>query len=108
MNGGIWLTDQELELLSSARSAALHGSAGLREDARAAGTRLYPRKPKHHLFDETCRRVLRTRLNPGFHWCFADEDFLKSIKRVAMRVHVSTASRRTLQRYLVGIFGDSL
>ena len=41
-------------------------------------------------------------------WCFADEDFLKSIKRVAMGVHVTTASQRTLQRYLVGIFGDSL
>ena len=38
--------------------------------------------PKHHMFNHMSLIATKERINPVFHWTFADEDFVGSITNI--------------------------
>jgi len=64
-------------------------------------------KPKHHAYEEAVRFAHRTRRNPRTTWLYRHESFVGLIGKVANKTHPATASRRVLQRWLVGFCRQS-
>ena len=69
--------------------------------SRAAGSRRWSLLPKHHQYGHLIRNVLVSNRNPGSHWCFADERYVGTIKRVIpnLRPGRRKSSLRVLQRH---------
>ena len=55
---------------------------------------------KHHYFVHSIIDIRRTRKNPRFFTCYADEDFVGRIAAVTRRLHRKTVANRCLARYL--------
>ena len=106
VNCGMRFTHREAEQLRIARRRALEGYHWLSLHASHSGRFLWCLKPKFHKLDECLRRAARTRLNPGFYWAFADEDWIGQLSRLAASTHRCTMQRRVAERWLVHFFGD--
>ena len=100
---GTWLSDDAAGELETCRIAALECHAFLAHEAhRSSRDNVWVTKPKHHIYDETLRRACRERLNPGNHWCFADEDFVGKVVQISRFVGGGRArAEGTLRRYLL-------
>ena len=103
LRGGLFFTDIEVSRISYARRVTLGSNAALSREALAQQKSLYPQKPKHHLLDHCLRDSARTRVNPGHHWAFSDEDFIGRVIKLFRQCHYSTMPFRAIQRYLCGL-----
>lgn len=106
LRGNCWLTDGELQQLRAARDAMLHCYHALSKMAAEEDNYRYPMKPKHHLIDHAERRAQRTRLNPGSHWAFAEEDNMGIMMKICGACHDATMHARSLQRWCMQFFWD--
>ena len=61
----------------------------------------FPLKPKHHHWQHAIHTAVRSRTNPRAHWLYKHESFVGGISKVAGAVHISTTSKRVLQRWLL-------
>ena len=91
----------------------LFASKRLFWESRSRGSKRWALLPKHHQLLHLLQRVKQTRRNPGSHWCFADERYVGTIKRVIphMRPGRRGGSRRVLQRHYIRLrlrFADRL
>jgi len=57
-------------------------------------------RPKLHYIHHSVLLIASSRLNPMWHTCFMDEDFMGKIVKLAGGCHRSTAAHRVLQRWL--------
>jgi hypothetical protein len=57
-------------------------------------------KPKHHYFCHSLLELERTRCNPFYFHCYADEDFVGKVAVVARAVNPRSMALRTSQRYV--------
>ena len=64
------------------------------------GQTLYKIRPKMHYFWHICDRMRRSSLNPKLFSCWAAEDYVGKIAKLAERTHRRSTAERTLQRYL--------
>lgn len=103
LRGGLWFDRDEACRISYARQVALGSNAALSREALQLGKTIYPQKPKHHLCDHALRDAATTRLNPGHHWTFSDEDFIGRMVKLSRRCHASTMPFRVVQRYLCAV-----
>ena len=103
-HSAIFLSDSEGDKLEQCRRCALQCHAFLAHESHGNGrSNLWITKPKHHLFDECCRRTCKERLNPVNHWAFADEDFCGRVVAIAQYVGGMRRSEAILKRYLLRI-----
>ena len=88
-SAGLFLTHAECGCLEEARKCALQAHAILANSSAQNGSQLWRTIPKHHY----CDHLLTTDwpspqpfpLNPAHGWCFADEDFIGRVCRIASR-----------------------
>ena len=66
-----------------------------------AGRNRFQIKPKHHLLEHGLNHACATFRNPRSHWLYRHESFVGTTARISARCHVSTATRRTLQRWML-------
>ena len=98
------MTDQAAASVEEAGMLYLRSYMRLAEDALKAGRPRYKVRPKVHSFH--CETLLKIRsgskLNPRFHSCFNDEDYVGRVCAVGKQsCHPSTMSRRLLERILL-------
>lgn len=103
---GMWMTDSELHELRRARDAMLQCYHSLSANAAIFNQSRYPIKPKHHMLSHAEHNAQLTRLNPGSHWCFAEEDNMGIMMRICASVHNSTMGTRALERWCMQFFWD--
>ena len=103
---GRWMSDSDLQELRSARDAMLGLNLRLSRLAWQRGKALYPMKPKHHMLSHAEKAAQETKLNPGSHWAFAEEDNMGLITRICAACHNDTMHTRALQRWCLQFFWD--
>ena len=77
----------------------LAASSSLRVEAHGLGRRSWHLIPKHRQLLEMVASAADTGLNPAWHWCWGDEDFVGRIARLAKSCHMLTQSRSCMKRY---------
>ena len=95
-----YFTDAQATQLWRAGSLFLAVYSGLAAEAVKDKVHAWQIVPKHHYF---CHLILESyagRLNPAYHHCFADEDFVGQVARSTCKLHRNTLSRQVCQRYL--------
>ena len=97
--GSQFLTDTECVHMKRAMRAILISTRALRAEASASGTKRWHITPKHHALLEMITEAVRAKLNPAYHWCWADEDIVGRLSRVAKRCHGRTMARSALKRW---------
>ena len=102
--GNTWLTDSELLTLKRSRDALLFCYQKLSLEAAERMVHRYPMKPKHHMLSEAARRAQISRLNPGSHWAFCEEDNVGFMMRICQGCKGSTMGTRSLQRWCLQFF----
>ena len=98
------MSDADSERLEQARYVSLTAYKALCGESLRLGRNYYPMKPKCHIFDHAMRDAFRHRLSPTSHWCFADEDFIGRVKKMAMKTHLKSLALRVLQRWLLRVW----
>ena len=66
-----------------------------------AGRNRFQIKPKHHLLEHGLNLAFTTLRNARSNWLYRHESFVGTTARIAARTHVSTATMRTLQRWML-------
>ena len=101
----VWLTDDVVDQLKFCRDLALCSHAFLANEAHLTRrAHLWVTKPKHHLYDECISVSVQSRLSPGNHWVFADEDFIGRCVSITKFVWGGPKrAERTLLRYLLRV-----
>ena len=67
------------------------------------GHRTWALVPKFHAFDHLATSAMRTRRNPGSHWCFGDESYVGKMRNVVPHIRAGRkVSLRILQRHYSG------
>ena len=84
---GMYLTQRQCMQLEECRQHSLQCYGALSSACAANGIPHYVTKPKWHMWDHALRIACREKINPVYSWCYRDESFLKSIARIARRVH---------------------
>ena len=87
-----------------ATQAALFSNHALSAEMVASGVWRSPQKPKHHATDHCLRLAATSELNPAWHWCFADEDFIGKMKKLGNQVPATNFSLRLIERYVIRRF----
>eukprot|EP00969_Alexandrium_andersonii_P272514 12044158-Alexandrium_andersonii.AAC.1 len=95
------LSNSEAKQLLDAGLGFLRAWVLLSIRARRMGIPRYQLKPKHHHLEEGLRETFRSKRNPTQTWCCRHEHFVGITAKLAGKVHVSTATRRVLQRWLL-------
>jgi len=101
-HSGRWFTDSEAAEVVAAGSLYLDCYQRLAFKFSQDGCFTYKVRPKHHYF--ACRillNILASHVNPRYVHCFADEDFVGRIARLAKATCSKTVSLRVLQRWLL-------
>ena len=101
---GQWLSEEEAAQMDIARQAALFSNHALSAEMVASGVWRFPQKPKHHATDHCLRLAAKSKLNPAWHWCFADEDFIGKMKKLGNKVPATNFSLRLIERYVIRLF----
>ena len=97
-----WLNDSECRQLEDARNAALHSHSWLWCEAlEIRNVRLWPTKPKHHLYDHCLRTAQQERLNPLTYWTPSDEDFVGRCSRACRNAHRKTREIVSAERFML-------
>ena len=102
-----WFDDPSLRRMRVIRDAMLHSYHYLNAKAARDNVSLFAMKPKFHAIDEIIRHSLRSRLNPGAYWSFSSEDLCGQVGSLAAKVHPSTMSLRTAQRWIAVFFSEA-
>eukprot|EP00969_Alexandrium_andersonii_P108821 4801190-Alexandrium_andersonii.AAC.1 len=95
------LTESECGGLLQAQEAVLFGCNFLRAEANDLGTARWGLLPKHHQLLELLVHARSSKLNPAYHSCWADEDFVGRVSRLAKACHPDNMSAATVRRWLV-------
>ena len=103
---GQWLSDEEAAELDTARRTALFSNHAISAEMIASGVTRFPQTPKHHCTDHCLRDASKSKLNPSWHWCFADEDFIGKMKKLGNKVPANSFSLRLIERYVVRFFSN--
>ena len=103
---GMELSLQAARELGTARHSLLAGYNKMTALATENVWPMFPSKPKLHKMDHCLRQSLATRLNPGFTWCFQDEDLVGRMSTLAVSVHGRSIARRTIQRWMLVFFSE--
>ena len=98
---GYWMTEESVAKAMYASTAFLLTYQKLAYNMHESGRRLYYVRPKMHYFAHIAWTVASSKRNPRYEHCFADEDFLGKVRKIACSTHGSTTSLRTLQRYKI-------
>ena len=98
---GRWLTDREVERLEKYRRAALYSFSALAHESIAIGTGTWHTTPKMHMYDHALRKASQDRHNPVFFWCFADEDFVGAMVKIASKVQGVNREHRMCERWRI-------
>ena len=106
LRDGVWMDDNQVHELCDARDAMLGCYHMLSKLASERNAYRYPMKPKHHMLDHAVRRALHTKLNPGSHWAFAEEDNVGIVMKICQACHDMTMGSRSLQRWCMHFFWD--
>ena len=101
---GRWLTTAQLGELKTARDATLVMFKKLADMAADESSRLYPCRPKMHVFDECHRIAQETGENPAALWTFQDEDNMRVLINIAQSCHGSTLEAHTLEKWCMQFF----
>ena len=96
--GRVFTHAEHMQYSSLMRQGLLAYNA-LAAQAMAANVKNYKLVPKFH----AVVHIILSRLNPRKQQCYDDEDMVGKIMRIFVKCHVSTASERTLQRYVIMI-----
>ena len=102
------LTGQEADMLLNSAEAFLKAWTLLSIRACEAKQKRFCLKPKHHAWHHGVRRAHKSLRNPRTHWLYRHEGFAGQIGRLALRCHVTTASRRVIERWLLRWRGDEV
>jgi hypothetical protein len=94
----VLLTDQQCATLRECGMSFVRDYLALAAQHVEQGICLYKIRPKIHYFMHLIRQT--TKLNPKVCSCWANEDYMGRIARVASRTHPSTTSLRVLQRFV--------
>ena len=94
-------TAAETQHLEFHRATALMSFYMLHVDAASKGIKRYNLIPKYYQVDEMCRRAIRTSVSHALSWCFRAEDQMGALAKIMYKVHGSTSSKRTIQRWLI-------
>lgn len=97
---GRYLTADETEKVCSLARGFLDTYQALARMSIDNSRRQWHIVKKHHYFVHSIIDVRRTRKNPRFFTCYADEDFVGRIAAVTRRLHRKTVANRCLTRYL--------
>ena len=76
-------------------------SGALARESIELGNRRWHILPKHHEFLEMLLAATRTRLNPSYHWAFADEDYVGMVAELGKICHARTMTVSVLRRYSI-------
>jgi hypothetical protein len=97
---GRFFTDEQAALLDRGGHAYLFAYSALAE--RQTNYALWHHIPKHHCFQHLLLDSVSERVNPRYYHCFADEDFIGHMLKVAKRAHSSTVVEHTVAFWIVG------
>ena len=106
------ILDEEGLFLSSDAAAELK-ELGLRfsnlysdfaSESFAASVFMWKGCPKLHMFQHLCEWQGPEMGNPRFFWCYADEDMVGQMIKVAQSCHPKTLALLTLWKWLLGYF----
>jgi hypothetical protein len=102
-NSDFWFSEEAAQAFYRAGVTFLTTYMSLSSRAAAADVAMWNITPKFHNVAHVFYSVMTDRVNPKFYHCYADEDFVGRIGRIGARVHPRTMSRRTIERYLMGL-----
>ena len=94
-------TDTEATLFLESGRLLLRSWSRLNRRAELSNQARWQLKPKHHHFEEGLHKAFQTRINPRHEWAYKHESFMGIVAKVCSKVHVSTCSLRTAQRWLL-------
>jgi len=100
---GVLFTPEEAAHFHQVGAFYLKAYHALASRAYDAGQCNFKLLPKHHVLQHIFETALTGRENPRFLHCFADEDLMGRMARIAGRCHRSTVIRRTFQRYWLSL-----
>ena len=98
---GLFLSDLEARELERCPQTSLYCLSGLSHEAKRSMSLLWPMKPKMHMYDHALRRAQRDREHSLTRWCFADQDFVGTMAKVARSCHDKTREVKTIHKYLL-------
>ena len=105
---GAVLTRHEADTLLNSAEAFLKAWTLLSIRSREKKQRRFCQKPKHHHWHHGARHAHQSLRNPRTHWLYRHEGFAGQIGRLALRCHVTTASQRVIERWLLRWRGDEI
>ena len=95
-----FFTDEQKEKVAASVEMALLCANFLAIQAHAAGKRLWKIVPKFHQLTHIAYDQA-PQANPRRTHCYADEDLVGRIKRIAQRCHGGSVGVRAMQRYVI-------
>ena len=100
---GVMFTEDQVKQLFVVGNLFLTTYLRLHEKFRSfCCYRLWNPRPKFHLIAHAVDQGRRKK-NPRTTWCFMDEDWIKSIMRLAKKTHARTTHVAVLTRYTAGL-----
>jgi hypothetical protein len=71
----------------------------LADEALTARIKAWKMVPKFHIFTHLCE--LQSFINPGFMWCYADEDLQRWVKEVALSCHIDNIEHMVMYKWII-------
>jgi hypothetical protein len=97
---GRFPTNAEAEEIAELAEDALLAHNWLTSKAIKVKKRLWKLLPKHHMLTHSCFDMAKA-ANPRAVHCYADEDMVGKVKKIAKACHGKTVGNRTLERYTI-------
>ena len=103
VQSGLFMTAEEDEQRQVLGEMLLRNYVQMALIAENAGVHRWRCRPKLHLIHHVATERRASALNPAAASCWMDEDNIKRVMRIERAVHKRTATRSSLQRWLLGL-----